>query len=361
MGMAQTSQGGYRSLDPSTVSLLVGDGEIKARVRPRASSGLQLPSSGHLIALSVSPPDHVIMKDFESWLAYFQPAKLLVKALNIMLPALPAWQQVLESHIQQIMMEQTMNHDDAEYELHSRLLEIDVKMWKAVLTEVWHLSARELTIVMLVTDFIKKCLDHNAKYCYWEETTDKLTKLVSLSYHRKVARYGTGYFNGERSKIMRSLLQTAQWSTRHQRIAMFTTDIMMATWPMMSSWRNTKKTLVKIRNRGRKGTLMSWALRGVFFIVKKGVYHAVIWVCGAAGVALIGAYWPLANTPKVGDIGVLVGGLMGESFGGAVCSLFDGFIEPAPVKGDGEDYGVEGLDDPWFLDHYFSGNKPKLV
>ena len=183
------------------------------------------------VCLSVNtkmPPTHYPMKDFETWLAYFQPSKLLIKALNIMLPAMPAWQHVLESHIQEIMLQQHMDHDDAEYELHSRLLEMDVKLWKVILKETWDLSVRELTIVMLVTDFIKKCLDHNAKYTMDEDTVDKLTKLVNLSYHRKVARYGIGYMNGDRGRIMKSLFRTAQWSSRHQRIAMFTAEIMMA-------------------------------------------------------------------------------------------------------------------------------------
>ncbi len=350
----------FGGLSHRYVSMMVSDGgESKCAkgAEPRPSR------SPVLVSMSVNaklPPAHYPMKDFETWLAYFQPSKLLIKALNIMLPAMPAWQHVLESHIQGIMLHQHMDHDDAEYELHSRLLEMDAKLWEAVLKETWDLSVRELTIVMLVTDFIKKSLDHNAKYTLDESTVDKLTKLVNLSYHRKVARYGTGYFNGERGRIMRSLFQTAQWSSRHQRVAMFAAEIMMATWPMVSSWHNAKKTLVTIKNRGRKGKLLGWTLRGVFFVVKKGVYHAVVWVCGAAGIAVIGAYWPLAKTSKVGDIGVLVGGLLGETFAGAICSLFDGFIEPTVAKDD-EDYGVDGLEDPWWLDQYLSGGKPKKI
>ena len=101
---------------------------------------------------------------------------------------------------------------------------------------------------------------------------------------------------------------------------------------MMSSWHNTKKTLVTIRNRGKKGALMGWVCRGAFFVLKKGVYHAIVWVSGAMGIAVIGSYWPMAKTSKMGDVGVLVGGLVGESFAGLVCSLFDGFIEPTAVR-----------------------------
>ena len=138
---------------------------------------------------------------------------------------------------------------------------------------------------------------------------------------------------------------------------MFTAEIMMAVWPMMSSWYNVKKTLVTIKNRGKRGALTGWVCRGAFFVLKKGVYHVVLWVCGAAGIAVIGSYWPTAKTSKFGEIGVLVGGLVGESFGGVVCSLFDGFIEPTAK--DEEDYGVAGVDDPWWLDQYFSDGKTK--
>ena len=94
-------------------------------------------------------------------------------------------------------------------------------------------------------------------------------------------------------------------------------------------------------------------------MLKKGVYHAIVWVSGAMGIAVIGSYWPMAKNIENGDVGVLVGGPVGESFAGLVCSLFDGFIEPAAVK-DGEDYGIEGFDDP-VIDQYYSVGKSKLV
>ena len=302
-------------------------------------------SQGSIVCTSVytensvdSVPPHYYTKDFESWEGYFVPNKLFIKVLNIMLPAVPAWQMVLESHIKRVMLQLNMDHDDAEYEMHSRLLEGDVSSWKSMLKETWELSARELTITTLITDLIRKCIDHRAYHYSSVEDVDKLTKLVTLSYHRKIARYGTGYFNGERRRVLGSLWNTALWSSRHQRTAMFAADIVMATWPYIAT---PKKTCVTVVNRARKGTFMGWTFRGVFFIIKKGVYHAMVWGCSAAGIAVIGAYWPLAKTKVLGDVGVLLGGLMGESFAGLVCGLFDGVIEPSFVKDSDDEYTKE--------------------
>jgi hypothetical protein len=291
-------------------------------------------SKGRVIALSVDEVaktvglDHYPLKDFETWVGYFAPGKLFVKTLNIVFPTVPTYQIVMEEKIKLYQERHLLDHSDAEYEVQKALVDGDAALWIEIVTEVWNRCGKDITVNMMVQDFIRKCLEHWSRDNLPLETTDKLTKLIHLSYQRKFVRYGTGYFNGNRGFVMNSLLPTALWSTKLQRTSMLAAEVMVALWPHIASWKALKSTMSTAASRAKRGTLVGQSVKTVWWVIKRGVFHLVVWGSSALGTAVVGAYWYPCQVKVLDNVGLLLGALIGETVASEMCRIFDGFIEP---------------------------------
>lgn len=322
-----------------------GGGESAAADMYKVTSLIQSSECSHrVIALSaadaqrsvVGAPEHYILKDFETWGGYFAPGKLLVKVLNVAFGNYPLFQVVMEEKVKFYRDQFLLDQEDAEFEVQKRLADGDWDLWKEMVAEVWKRGGKEVAINMLLQDFIRKCLDHWALYNLPEETTDRLTKLIHLSYQRKLYRYGTGYFDGGRAKVLSSMVPVTLSATRFQRMSMLASEIIMAAFPYMSSSKAFNNTASMTVARYRKGTLLAHCMRKVWWVTKRGVFHMVMWGGSAVGGAVVAAYWYPCHVRILDNIGLLIGALAGELVASSLCNTFDGFIEPFPISDDDE-------------------------
>lgn len=302
------------------------DGECSSRVMALSVADAQRSVGG--------VPEHYILKDFETWVGYFAPGKLLVKVLNVAFGNYPLFQVVMEEKVKYYRDRFLLDQEDAEFEVQKRLVDGDGELWKEMVTEVWKRGGKELTISLILQDFIRKCLDHWALYNLPEETTDRLTKLIHLSYQRKLYRYGTGYFDGGRASVMSSMLPMTLWATRFQRLSMLTSEIIMASFPYISTRKAFKNTASTTVARFKKGTLVAHCMRKFWWVTKRGVFHVVMWGGSALGGSIVAAYWYPCQVKILDNLGLLIGALAGETVASILCNTFDGFIEPFPIDED---------------------------
>ncbi len=288
----------------------------------------------------VGVPQHYVLKDFETWGGYFAPSKLIIKVLNIVFSNYPLFQVIFEEQVNLYKEQFLLDKEDAEFEVQKRMVDGDVDLWRSIITEVWKRGGKELTIGVLLQDFIRKSLDHWALYNLSIDTTDKLTKLIHLSYQRKLSRFGTGYFDGGRARVMTSMLPMTLWATRFQRTSMLSAEIMMAVWPHISSYKAYKTTVSMNLSRFARGTLLAHCIKKLWWVTKRGVFHLVVWGGSALGTSIIAAYWYPCNVKVLDNIGLLIGALVGETVASGICKTFDGFIEPFGINEEEDDLVV---------------------